>query len=176
MAVFTALCVAMLLSFQAIGQTSEYRLKAAFIYNFLPYIEWPAEDFPAANSPLIIGIMGTDPFGKEIDDTFRDKRINNRDVVIRRFKSADKIMPCHVLFVSRSERDRVDEVLRAVHGKSVFSISDIEGFAQAGGTLQFFLEGNKLRFEINPNAAKRARLQVSSKLLRLAKIVATNGS
>ncbi|MDB6025215.1 MAG: hypothetical protein JWM68_1438 [Verrucomicrobiales bacterium] len=155
---------------------SEYQLKSAFIYNFLQFVEWPQESLPATNSVIVIGILGDDPFGTEIDRAFRDHQINGHPLSVRRYKTLDQVQICHALFVSQSERDRLPEILAKVGERGVFSVSDIEGFAARGGVLGFVHDNGKLRFEINVGAIKRARLRVSSKLLRLARIVGGKGS
>lgn len=155
---------------------SEYQIKAAFIYNFLQFVEWPPEALPETNSPVIVTILGDDPFGRALDTVFANKLIAGHPVKVDRIKNFGPNHPCHVLFVSNSERDRVTQILAMIGDRSIFSISDIEGFANRGGILDFVTEQKKFRFEINVAATKRARLQVSSKLLRLARIVGKKGT
>ncbi len=163
-------------SFQLSAQVAaEYQLKAAFIFNFLQFVEWPSQSFPKKDAPILVGILGNDPFGREIDSALKGRNIGEHPIVIRRYANVDKLQSCHVLFISRSERDKVPQIVSRTADKPVFTISDIEDFASRGGVLNFLMEDNKLRFEINLNAAKRGGLQISSKLLRLAKIVETKG-
>ncbi len=155
---------------------SEYQLKAAFIYNFLQFVEWPAETLQTPGSPIILEILGDDPFGAEIDKAFQNKTVNGHPVVIQRHKIFDSHRLCHVVFICKSERDRSPQIVENIGNRSIFSIGDFEDFADRGGVVNFLNEEGKLRFEINLAAVKRARLQVSSKLLRLARIVGKKGS
>jgi hypothetical protein len=150
----------------------EYRLKAAFILNFVQFTEWPAETFATQEDPLVVGLVGDDPFGGALDQVVRGKRINGRDLVYRHFRSTEAVGGCHILFVSTSERGRLGELVRKLQSgrQRVLLVSDIENFGAAGGVISFFTEGNKMRFEINVDAADRFGLRFSSKLLKLARI------
>ena len=148
---------------------SEYELKAAFLYNFAKFVEWPSQVFPDPTAPFTIGIIGEDPFGDALEATVRNKTINGRQFVIKKTKSYSEFRTCQILFISSSERRRVADLLKALSGDSVLTVSEMDRFIQAGGMINFFMEGNKVRFEINPEPAKHAGLRISSKLLNLAK-------
>jgi hypothetical protein len=147
---------------------SEYAVKAAFLYNFAKFVEWPSG---APGGPIKIGILGKDPFGSTLDSTVRGKTANGRSLVVRRLKRTRDARSCHIVFISRSEKGRLTEILTAVKGAPVLTVADTERFAHQGGMVNFYLEQNKVRFEANVRAARHARLTISSKLLRLAKIV-----
>ena len=147
----------------------EYELKAAFLYNFAKFVEWPPEAFAGDRSPLTICVHGTDPFGDTLDNVVRGESLGERSLLVQRPESLDGLRDCHVLFVSRSERTRFAEILSRVQGEPVLTVGDTDGFLKAGGVISFVLEENKVRFQINPEAAERSRLKISSKLLRLAK-------
>ncbi len=147
---------------------NEYEVKAAFLYKFASFVEWPSE---SGNEPLCIAVVGQDPFGASLDDVVKGKSINGRGFLIKRFKPGEDTTGCHIVFISTSERSRVRSILDRLHGVSALTVSDIPGFCQAGGIINFELVDQKVRFEINPQAADRARLKLSSKLLSVAKIV-----
>ena len=150
---------------------SEYQIKAAFLYNFAKFIEWPAEVFHGAGTPMVIGIVGDDPFGSILDQTVNGKTANGRELVVRRFKSHQDLNACHILFISPSEKKRLPQILERLKGTSVLTISEVDHFAQHGGIINFVMEGNKVHFEINVDMAERARLKISAKLLTLARVV-----
>jgi hypothetical protein len=149
----------------------EYQLKAVFLFNFAQFVDWPPQAFPDAQSPLVIGVLGEDPFGAYLDETVRGEKVNSRPLVVQRYRRAEEIKTCHVLFVSRSEADRLGEILASLKGRTILTVGDTEGFAGHGGMIRFLTEKNKIRLRINLEAAKAANLTISSKLLRPAEIV-----
>jgi hypothetical protein len=148
------------------GPASEYQVKAAFLFNFAKFVSWPPHAFPDANTPFVIGVLGRDPFGSHLDDTVRGERINNRQLVVRRYHSAAEINNCHVLFISRSESDRLDQIVAALKNRTLLIVTDADG-GKGGVIIRFVTEGNRIRFKIDAEAAKSANLTISSKLLRL---------
>jgi hypothetical protein len=149
----------------------EYEVKAAFLYNFAKFVEWPDRSFAGAQSAFTICVLGTDPFGQALDDALDGKMIGSRRVKLERVKDATRARECQVVFVAPSESQRLPEIIDQLRGASVLVVGETDGFAQAGGTVQFTLEQDRVRFTINPDAAERAGLRLSSKLLALAKIV-----
>lgn len=150
------------------AQPSEYQLKAAFLFHFAKFVEWPPTAFETGTSPMVIGVLGQNPFGADLEQTIRNKTINNHGFVIKEFRSAAEATNCHVLFISSSESERLSEIVEQLHGTSVLTVSETARFIEAGGMINFVPEGNKIRFQINNEAAKRAKLKISSKLLSLA--------
>jgi hypothetical protein len=150
------------------GNDLEYRVKAAFLFNFSKFIQWP--DAPM-DAPFVIGIVGVDPFGEVLDRTVLNKTVNGRRLIVRRYSSVREIQPCQVLFVSASERKRFGPILQSVEGAGTLTVSEIESFAADGGMINFFLDENKVRFEINPEAITRAGLHVNAQLLKLSRVV-----
>lgn len=148
----------------------EYKIKAAYILNFLRFMEWPDSVFAEATSPLIVGVLGTDPFGAILDKTVESEKINGHPIVIERFSSWDDLGQCHALFISTSEKKSVNKIIRAVGELPVLTISDSEHFSEQGGGITFYIDDQKVRFEINIEALRKADIKASSKLLRLAKI------
>lgn len=154
-----------------VGPTREFQVKAVFLYNFAQFVEWPAESFPSADSPLVIGVLGLDPFGTFLDETVQDEKVNGRALVVKRFRSIGEVRDCHILFVSGSEGGRAEEIVSALQGRSVLTVCDWEGLARHGAMIRFTTERNRVRLRINLEAAKAAGLNISSKLLRSAESV-----
>lgn len=176
--VLTCLLSAMAMGSHAAGadspDSSEYLIKAGFIYNFAKLVEWPTTAFPQPDSPIVIGILGNDPFGATLDNIVADKKIDGRGISVKRMKwSKDykDLKDCNILFVSLSENQHIDSLVEAMKGLPILTIGDTPGFAKRGGIINFTLEDNKVRFEVNVEAAKHADLTISSRLLTLAKIV-----
>lgn len=153
------------------SDNSEYLIKAGFTYNFAKLMDWPASAFPQPNSPIVIGVLGTDPFGGTLDQVLKGKQANGRDFEVKHLKWGMDMRDCDILFISSSESAHVDEILHSVHGLPVLTIGEMPGFAARGGIINFILEDNKVRFEVNVDAAKQANINISSRLLSLAKIV-----
>ena len=149
---------------------SEYDVKAAYLYHFAKFVEWPEEALPDSATFLTIGILGTDPFG-EAFVSIQGKSVKGRQLAVKRFASLRDLEPCHILFISDSEKKRLPEILEQLDEAGVLIVGDMKGFARAGGTINFVLRKNKVQFEINVDAAERAGLKLSSKLLKLAFIV-----
>ena len=145
----------------------EYRLKAAFLYNFAKFVEWPAKAFSDENSTFVMGILGEDPLGPALQ-LIRDKTVKGRSLTIRRFEGLQDLGNCHILFIPSSNKKRLRRTLKSLEGSSVLTIGEMEDFTQMGGIINFVIRKNKLRFEINLDAGKRAGLEISSQLLNLA--------
>ena len=156
---------------EAASSEPQYRVKAAFLYNFAKYIEWPEHAFERSDSAMIIGVLGSDPFDGELDRAVRGKVLNGHPLVVRPVASLAEIKRCHILFLSTSESKRIGEILNAVDGTSVLTVSETDAgtFLRAGGMINFLIEQNNVRFEINNESAKRVGLKISSRLLSLAK-------
>lgn len=167
------------MSFDSAGWTltqtaNEYEVKAAFLYNFAKFVEWPPEAFKndgEGHAALIVGIIGNDPFGGVIDQIINGKTINGRPMVIKRFKGYQNLRECHILFIGSSEQKRLPQIFENLKAGSVLTISEMNLFSQQGGIISFVTENNRVRFEINAFAAEQANLRISSKLLALAKTV-----
>lgn len=174
LSILVALIVVFVLPGGVEGQeTNEYGVKAAFLYNFAKFVEWPGNVSPDPNAPMVIGILGKDPFGAEIDRAIEGKSVNGRRLVIKRFSTLGAYEYCHILFVSSSEKNNLARILAAVAKSSVLTVSETDRFAQLGGIINFITTDNRIRFEINQAAAARAGLKISSKLLSLGRVVRT---
>lgn len=150
---------------------TEYQLKAAFLVNFAKFIDWPPGSFANPQAPFAVCILGADPFGATIDDTLRGQSIGGRAVIVQRVRDASQLRHCQIAFISASEKDHLREILQNVRGANVLLVGETDGFASQGGAIQFQMQDEHIRFSINPDAAERAGLRVSSKLLSLATIV-----
>jgi YfiR/HmsC-like len=156
------------------GQPSiskEYQIKAAFLFNFAQFIEWPTNTFTNVGTSFSIGILGDDPFGKALDETVQGETIQQHRLVIRRSQRLEDLQDCQIIFISKSEKGHLPEILSKLGGKKMLTVSELQGFASHGGVINFYLEGNKVRFEINPSTAQREGLKISSQLLSLGKII-----
>jgi len=160
------------LSAQA-ASPKEYQLKAVFLFNFAQFVEWAPQAFPDAQAPLVIGVLGRDPFGAYLDETVRGETVNDRPLVVQRYGRVEDIHTCHVLFISESETDRLEQILASLSGRSILTVSDTESFALRGVMIRMITVENKIRLRINLEAAQAANLKISSKLLRPAEIVSS---
>ena len=173
------LCLSVLLLLGADGAriaageraTQEYQVKAVFLFNFTQFVDWPPAAFPSAEQPIVIGVLGEDPFGTYLDETVRGEKVNNRPLVVHRFGRGDDVSACQVLFISQSEASRLDQVIAGLRDRSVLTVSDLPAFGRHGGMIRFVMENSRVKLRINAGAAKAAGLTLSSKLLRVAEIV-----
>lgn len=150
---------------------SEAQVKAAFLYNFAKFVEWPAQAFSDASAAIVVGIVGDDQMADAADKTCRGKTIDGRRLVCKRLSGDSSTDGCQVLFIGSGERRRVGEILDRARDSSVLTISDTDGFMQNGGVIGFVIEDNKIGFEVNMSAARRKHLKISSQLLKLARNV-----
>lgn len=151
----------------------EYELKSVFLYNFARFVSWPPSAFPDAQAPIVIGVLGADPFGPVLDRTIENEAVNGRRLIVRRFGRHEEIGDCHILFIGPSETARFEEHVAALRGRSVLTVADQPGAAQRGVMIRLITEQNRIRLRINLEEARAAGLTLSSKLLRPAEIVTT---
>ncbi|MFA6054878.1 MAG: YfiR family protein [Thermodesulfovibrionales bacterium] len=152
------------------SKRGEYEVKAAFLYNFVKFVEWPDDKNTHADRTINICILGEDRFGNAFD-FIKDETIGNRSLAIKRFKTLQHIENCHVLFISRSEKEDIEHILGTVKGLNILTVGDTEGFANKGVIINFYIEKNRVRFEINVDSLKRSGLSISSKVMHLARII-----
>ncbi len=162
-------------AYAAAEPRSEYEVKAAMLYNFARFVDWPQQALGQPSEPLVLGVLGPDPFGGILDDTLRGVTVNGRPIVVRRFAGVADLKVCHILFISSSEVKSLPLVAQVFEKSAVLTVSDIDRFATRGGMIGFTLDGNKVRFEINLDAAEKAGLKISSKLLKLATVTRNGG-
>ena len=156
---------------RAVGQFDDQQVKAAFVLNFLKFVTWPPA-LPAADGPIDVVVLGADDLAQAIEQASAGQQIGGRSIKVRAIRRAADIGPApQLLFIAGSERDRLPVLLRALEGRPVLTVGDGSGFGAAGVVLNFYTSDTRIRFEANTTAAARARLQISSHLLRLARIV-----
>lgn len=151
--------------------STEYQVKAVFLFDFAQFAEWPEAAFAGPDAPFVIGIIGEDPFGKYLDALVKGERVGHRPLLVRRFRSLEDMHGCHILFLSRSKANEFADIFAALAGQSVLTIGDTDDFNRAGGIVRFATESGKIRLKINLDAAKAAHLTISSKILRPSTLV-----
>jgi hypothetical protein len=152
-----------------ISAQPEFQLKAAFIYNFMKFVEWPGGG-PRSPSSITLGVLGRNPFGDALE-SFRGKLAKGRKVVVMQCRKEEEARQCDILFISESEKPRLDRILSALQSSNVLTVGDQDGFCDAGGMINMVSVHSKIAFDINFGAAKRAGLHISSQLLNLARTV-----
>jgi len=150
-----------------VGQLSENQLKAAYLFNFAKFVEWPASAFAGAGAPLVIGFIGKGPYA-EAHDALTGRIAKGRKVQVRQFSRVEEVAGCHILFIATSERGRLKEILRALPATGVLTVSDIGHFCNSGGMIALVNRGERVQFEVHIGNAERAGLKLSSQMLKLA--------
>ena len=150
----------------------ENQLKAVLLLNLARFVDWPESAFAAPDSPIVIGILGHDPFGRTLDEAVQGEQVNGRPIVVERYANLSAVRPCQILFICNNERGHIADVLRAVQGKPVLTVSELDGFAASlGGMVRVYTNSqNKIRLQINLEAARAEKLQLSAKLLQVAEL------
>jgi hypothetical protein len=156
---------------RAIAGPSEYQVKAVFLFNFTQFVDWPPQAFPGPDAPFVIGVLGRDPFGPQLDEVVRGETVNRRPLVIERYRSVAEIRDCNILYIGSTESGHLDEILAALKGRSILTVGDADPGGRRGVMIQLVNENNRIRLRIDVAAAKAGNLTISSKLLRPAEIV-----
>lgn len=168
----SALGLALLLtSMSARGATPEYEVKAAILYKFAVFVEWPANAFPSGTSPFVACVLGKDPFGPWLQKEMGEAKVGTHPVEIRHFEQGEAAGGCHLVFISASESSRLQKILVPLHSKSTLITSDVSDtgeFCRLGGMICLVMEGGKVRFLLNSKAIEQAGLKIDSKLKRVA--------
>jgi len=170
----SALALLPLVSRAQQDRPTEYQVKAAYLFNFSRFVSWPSGPSSAVSRPFSICVLGRDPFGPILDATVAGERIGGRNVVVRRISQPAQAVDCRVLFISSSEDSRLKDILAALDKFTVLTVSDIPGFNEHGGMIEFVLQGDRVRFAVNLDSASEARLTFSSNLLKVAVAVRGN--
>lgn len=159
-----------LLASHSPGQTPnvEYRIKAAYLFNFAKFVSWPSQTFAQTNSPIVIGILGKDPFGAELDQTVAGKKIEQHPLQVKRLNDSDPLSGCQILFIADSEHRRVAQLLENARRLPILTVGEMDDFTEAGGMIRFLKHDNTIRFEIDLAPVQRAGLKISSKVLQVA--------
>jgi len=167
-----ALCLLLLLLLLSQGghpasEAPEYDIKAAYLFNFAQFVQWPPQAFSSPGAPLVIGILGSDPFGGKLDRIVRGEVVRGHRLAVRHYGGVGELKGCQILFIPKTESGRVGEALAAVRGSAVLTVGDSDHFVAQGGMIGFIMAGTSVRFQINSSAAQREGLTISSRLLRL---------
>ena len=149
----------------------EYRIKAAFLFNFANYVEWPPDTFKEANSPLTYCTVGEDPFEGVLDQSLNAKSVGTHPLRVQHLKAPENFQGCQIVFIGANEKKRIAAILESLKQTPVLVVGESSRFVQQGGTVGFLSEENTVRFEVNLDAAQRARLNISATLLSVAKTV-----
>lgn len=152
---------------RAQSSPTEYEVKAAYLYNFGKFVEWPNKN-TASDSSFNICVLGQDPFGPTFGATIAGQSIKGKNVLLKRIPKAEDAVSCHILFISSSEEVRLKEILATLDKTSVLTVSDMPHFSRRGGMIEFVMEANRVRFEVNLASAERTGLILSSQLLKVA--------
>jgi hypothetical protein len=153
----------------------EREIKATFLFNFAQFVEWPKESFAGPDAPFVIGVLGEDPFGAILDEVVRGETVKNRAFVVTRFRRAEDVAVCHILFISGSEAPEDARIFDTLRGRPILTVGDADGFASGGGMIRFVTENKHVRLRVNLEAARAAHLTISSQLLRAAQVVRPGG-
>ncbi len=151
-------------------RAQEYMVKLGYLYNFAKFVEWPLQDTLNSNTPITVCILGKNPFGPELV-SIQNKTVQDRPIAVRQLQNKASFQACHILFIAKSERQRLPEILAKLDGLPVLTVSDIPGFAQAGGMVGLVEDNRRVVFEINLPKVQETELAMSAQLLKLATIV-----
>ena len=173
-ALLRAICALVVGLARCAGQdaaSTEYQVKAAYLFNFAKFVEWPAGAFRTPNSPLVICVLGSNPFGSELEGSIAGKTVGGRRLEITHLPRGLDASACQIVFIPSSEKGQVREILQRLTGTNALTVADTSGFIDDGGMINFVWEGDRVRFEANVDAAEHAHLRLSARLLTVAKLV-----
>ncbi|HEY3854996.1 MAG TPA: YfiR family protein [Verrucomicrobiae bacterium] len=154
----------------------EYEVKAGMLFNLTHFVEWPPEAFEDAASPIVIGVLGRDPFGHYLEKAIQGETVNGRRIVIKHFARPQTLARCHILFICADEKPKLDQIFPRLKGRPIFTVSEIERFSSLQGGMLLIHENNqkKIRLRLNLKSARAAGLNVSSKLIQVAELEKTS--
>jgi hypothetical protein len=153
------------------GESVEYPVKLAFLFNFTSFVEWPADSFKSPGAPLSICIVGHDPFSVDIENDLRTRKAWGHPIEVLKLRPAETLSTCHMVFIPVTEKDQAGKIVRSLTESNTLTVGESEGFASMGGVINLTVEKSQVHFEVNRLAAARAHLKISAKLLSLARIV-----
>ena len=161
---------------QTVDLIKAAQVKAGHLWNFAKFTKWPDEAFTDGSAPIVIGVLGADPFGATLDKAVEGKTVENRSFLVRRLppgseNDAAALRSCHILYVSESLQPKLKPILATLGDAPVLVVGEGDNFSTGGGMIAFVLSGGNIRFHMNLDAVERTRLQLSSKLMTLAKVV-----
>jgi hypothetical protein len=150
---------------------NEYQVKAAFLYTFAKFVEWPPQAFSSPSAAMTICVLGEDPFGSFLDDAVKGKTVDGRPLVVYRLTDLPTGHECKILFIATSESRRMPALLASMATSGVLTVGDTTEFASEGGIIGLRLDGERIRLSVNLTAAERAKVRISSRMLSLATII-----
>ncbi len=171
-AIIIAVVLGLLAGSNSFGQDekpSEYQVKAAFLYNFANFVTWPAEAFSDSAAPLTIGILGPNPFGEALEQIVDGEYVDGRAIVVVQSDTVAELMTCQMLYVSLTDRQQLDRLLKRLEGKSILTVGEDAGFAERGGVIGFVSGEKRVQFEVNMSVADEVGLKISSRLQKVAR-------
>lgn len=151
--------------------TPAHQVKAVFLFNFAQFVEWPANAFAEPDSPLVIGVLGQDPFHSFLDEIVKNEKINGHPMMIQRYANVSEVKKCHILFINEKKATQLENVFETLGHHNILTVGDGSAFTEYGGMIGFITENNKVKLQVNLDVVKESELTISSKLLRLANIV-----
>lgn len=152
----------------------DYKIKAIFLFNFVQFVEWPEGSFSSADTPIVIGILGDDPFGPYLDETVKGETVHGHTLEVRRYRTAEEALNCHMLYISQNRAEKIEEMLSLLKGRHILTVGETTAFTKNGGMIRFIPEDKKIKIRINLESTKGEDLVISSKLLKLAEIVSSS--
>jgi hypothetical protein len=155
--------------------TREYQVKAALLFNLGRFVSWLPEACPDTGAAFVIGVLGEDPFGEALDAVVRGERIQERPAVVERYEDVSEVGRCQILFIGASETERLEEIFAGLAGGNVLTVGEAPTFAERLGVVRLDIVDNRLRLEVNTGAARASNVSISSRLLRLADVVHSEG-
>ena len=155
---------------RADAPTREYLVKAAFLYNFTQFVQWPDSAFASKDAPFVVATFGDDPFNGALEQAMSGKSAQNHSVVVKHFGSVDAMDTCQMLFVPTTQDANLKPLFDKLGNKPVLAVGESDDFMSAGGGIRFYIDANRIRFEIDPDPISADGLKVSAKLLKLARI------
>lgn len=151
--------------------STEYQVKAAYLFNFAKFVEWPPDTFRSPDAPLEICVIGLNPFGHDLEGSIAGKTVGGHRLQIFTLPRTRDARFCQIVFIANSEKSQIPEILQSLTGASVLTVGDTSGFTDDGGMINFVWDGDRVRFEANVDAAEHAHLRISARLLTVAKLV-----
>ncbi len=167
----TLLCILFLTNPVKGEREREYKVKAAFLYNFAQFVTWPSNQSTKEERQFNLCLYGNSPIHRFLEESVQGKKLHNKEVFFLHLTSRKAIQTCHLLFIGTTRREWTAALRPTLRGKPILTIAEFDQFSKTGGMIQFFIEDKKVRFAINPDEVERGNLHISSKLLQLAKIV-----
>jgi hypothetical protein len=150
---------------------TEYQIKAKYLYNFARFVDWPEESFQSPDSPFVIGIIGNDPYGIDLEKTIEGKQIKNRKFIIKHYQNLENLSSCHILFIGIDNKAGRSQIFNKIKKQGILTVGDDDSFAKDGGMINFIIKKERIRFQINREAVNQSPLKMSTTLLKMAVII-----